>query len=117
MALNNAVPSFESMLEFQEVYLRAIAFSWEDAEFKGALLKNPLEALGRYFHYTCPWLIDLKVVEAPEGAGWDAGKQSWSLPNNVMSFGVPVRPSAGSEEAIALAAYNDAGPAYLFTCC
>ena len=84
MALNNAVPSFESMLEFQEVYLRAIALSWEDAEFKGALLKNPLEALGRYFHYTCPWLIDLKVVEAPEGAGWDAGKQSWSLPNNIQ---------------------------------
>ena len=53
MALDNAVPSFESMLEFQEVYLRAIALSWEDAEFKGALLKNPLEALGRYFHYAC----------------------------------------------------------------
>jgi len=34
-----------------------------------------------------------------------------------MTFGVPVRPKVSDEESIALAAYNDAGPCYLFTCC
>jgi len=117
MGMNNAVPTQESMLEFQEVYLRAIALSWKNAAFKDALLKNPNDALARYFDYLCPWIINLKVSEAPAGSGWDAAKQSWSLPPNAMTFGVPVRPKVSDEESIALAAYNDAGPCYLFTCC
>lgn len=117
MALNNNVPSLDSMLEFQEVYLRAIALSWKDPEFKQALLANPFDALGRYFDYQCPWLLDLTVTEVGPNFGWDAAAQRWTLPQNVMTFGVPVRPLPSDEEAVALSVYNDAGPSYLFTCC
>ena len=117
MSTNNAVPTQESMLEFQEVYLRAIALSWEDPKFKAALLKDPNDALARYFDYQCPWIINLKVAEAPAGSGWNPATQRWTLPQNAMTFGVPQRPSKLEEETIALAAYNDAGPSYLFTCC
>ncbi|TKC86001.1 hypothetical protein FAZ69_22095 [Trinickia terrae] len=117
MSTNNTVPTQESMLEFQEVYLRAIALSWEDPVFKAVLLKDPNDALARYFDYQCPWIIDLKISEAPAGYGWDEAEQSWNLPHNAMTFGVPLRPAHVGEEAIALAAYNDAGPNYLFTCC
>ena len=117
MALDNAVPALESLLEFQEVYLRAIALSWRDQEFRNALLDNPFDALGRYFDYQCPWLLELKVSDPGPGYGWDAGKQRWRLPHGSMTFGVPVRPQPVAEEGIALAIYNDAGPTYLFTCC
>ncbi|BCG05308.1 hypothetical protein PPGU19_098760 (plasmid) [Paraburkholderia sp. PGU19] len=120
MAMNNAVPSLESMLEFQEVYLCAVALSWKNETFKKALLDNPLDALARYFDYTCPWIIDLKVTKADGDSGWVPGDKHtghWRLPRGIMTFGVPDRPSKDDEEAIALAAYNDAGPCYLFTCC
>ncbi|MGH8779290.1 BMA_0021/BMA_0022 family TOMM bacteriocin [Paraburkholderia sp.] len=117
MALNNTVPTLESMLEFQEVYLRAIALSWKDAEFRQALLSDPFDALGRYFDYQCPWLLDLKVTDPGPDFGWDAGTQRWELPENAMTFGVPTRPLPAAEEAVALSVYNDAGPSYLFTCC
>lgn len=117
MAQNNSVPTLDSMLELQEVFLRAIALSWQDEVFKRALLSNPLDALGRYFDYQCPWLIDLNIAEAGPDFGWNTAKQRWSLPRNAMTFGVPARPAPAADETIALAAYNDAGPAYLFTCC
>ncbi|MFL9874887.1 BMA_0021/BMA_0022 family TOMM bacteriocin [Paraburkholderia megapolitana] len=117
MALNNTVPTLESMLEFQEVYLRAIALSWQDAEFRTALLANPTDALGRYFDYQCPWLLDLRVTAAGPEFGWNPATQRWRLPQNAMTFGVPARPQPAVEEAVALSVYNDAGPSYLFTCC
>jgi len=36
---------------------------------------------------------------------------------NVMTVGIPEQPTNLDEEAVALAAYCDAGPCYLFTCC
>ncbi|KVL95008.1 BMA_0021/BMA_0022 family TOMM bacteriocin [Burkholderia stagnalis] len=120
MANNNANPTLESMLEFQKVYLRAIALSWRDPEFKGELLANPLEALAKYFGYQCPWIIDIEVVKAEAGRGWTSdgkGGGSWNLPRNAMTVGIPEQPTNLDEEAVALAAYCDAGPSYLFTCC
>jgi ribosomally synthesized peptide (two-chain TOMM family) len=119
MAMDNAIPSYESMLELQEVYLRAIALSWRDPEFKRALLADAADALARYFDYRSPWLIDLKVKE-PEpssGYGWNCTTKKWKLPPPTLTFGIPTQPVDTIEEPIALAAYNDAGPAYLFTCC
>ena len=116
MAFTNKIPSYEALLEFQEVYMRAIALAWRDEEFKKMLLADPLFAMQRYLHYRCPWNIDVKVTEAPAGSGWDSVSRSWNLPRNGMTFGVPNRPKV-EEESIALAAYNDAGATYLFSCC
>ncbi|AOK20720.1 hypothetical protein WL40_06050 [Burkholderia ubonensis] len=122
MAQNNANPTLESMLEFQKVYLRAIALSWQDKTFKDELLKNPFEALAKYFGYQCPWIIELEIVKPKGDYGWKSGSDgsgegSWHLPRNTMWVGIPERPESRGEEAVALAAYCDAGPTYLFTCC
>jgi ribosomally synthesized peptide (two-chain TOMM family) len=117
MPLNNEIPSYESLLEFQEVYLRAIALSWRDEGFKHSLLEDPARAMEMYFGYKLPWTLKLKV-RSPDAqeALWDAKEMKWQLPLNSMSFGVPSAPDF-EEQAVALATYNDAGPTYLFTCC
>ena len=51
--------------------------------------------------------------------GWHQGpdgKWKWDLPNNAIKIGIPTAPRL-EERPVALAAYNDAGPTYLFTCC
>lgn len=116
MSFTNNLPDYESLLEFQEVYLRAIALSWRDDTFKQALEQDALLALQHYFAYKCPWNINLKVTSPPAGFGWNKEEGRWVLPRSSMTFGVPVRPTL-DEEGIALAAYNDAGPTYLFSCC
>lgn len=121
MPFNNEVPSYESLLEFQEVYLLAVAVSWKDEVFKKKLLDNPMSALEHYFGYKCPWNITLKVTDIPNGGphkyGWDNAKGKWHLPVNSITFGLPMLPERDEEVCIALASYNDAGPTYLFTCC
>jgi ribosomally synthesized peptide (two-chain TOMM family) len=117
MPRDNRLPSYDSLLEFQEVYLRAVALSWKDAEFKQALLDDPAQALADYFAYRCPWNLTLKVKE-PDAApyGWHAKIKRWDLPPVKSSFGLPKAPQP-DEQLVAFAAYNDAGPTYLFTCC
>jgi ribosomally synthesized peptide (two-chain TOMM family) len=117
MAVDNATPTLESMLEFQQVYLRAIALSWENKTFKDDLKKHPADALARYFDYRCPWLLEIKIVEHDHESAWDENSQSWKLPLNTMTVGIPERPDPHSDEAVALAAYSDAGSNYVFTCC
>ena len=51
MSFTNQLPDYESLLEFQEVYLRAIALSWRDETFKKALEDDALLALQHYFAY------------------------------------------------------------------
>ncbi|NML16904.1 BMA_0021/BMA_0022 family TOMM bacteriocin [Azohydromonas caseinilytica] len=117
MPRNNQIPSYDSLLEFQEVYLRAVALAWTNAQFKQDFLADPTGALANYFGYQCPWNVDLKVREATgPGQGWDAKKKQWTLPPVRTTFGVPVAPKV-EEQLIAFAAYNCAGPTYLFTCC
>lgn len=116
MSFTNKIPSYESLLEFQEVYLRAIAMSWHDDKFKQELLDDPLLTLQRYLAYKCPWSINLDIKEAPPGFGWHSDSGTWHLPKNSMTFGMPDQPRV-EQESIALAAYNDAGPTYLFSCC
>lgn len=128
MGYDNRLPDYASFLEFEEVYLRAIALSWVDEEFKAKLLASPEKTLGEYFNYRMPWCIDLSVreVTAEEkqaGAGWhpeaDGRKGFWKLPRDTFYYKMPPKPKEldADEEPIALAAYNDSGPTYLFTCC
>lgn len=117
MPRNNELPAYSTLLEFQEVYLRAVALAWQDSEFKELLLKDAPSALQDYFGYRCPWNVALTVAE-PEGEeyGWNSDLKSWNLPRITVGIGVPEKPDEDSQ-AVALAAYNDAGPTYLFTCC
>jgi ribosomally synthesized peptide (two-chain TOMM family) len=117
MPRNNDIPTYESLLEFQEVYLRAIALAWTDEQFKQLFLLDPRGSLRNYFGYDIPWNVDLKVQEANgPGDGWDPVTRKWQLPPMRTSFGVPKAPKV-EEQLVAFAAYNDGGPSYLFTCC
>jgi hypothetical protein len=61
--------------------------------------------------------VDLEVTEAiGPGMGWDAHHKTWNLPPIRTTIGLPVAPKI-EEQLVAFAAYNDAGPTYLFTCC
>jgi ribosomally synthesized peptide (two-chain TOMM family) len=115
MPRNNEIPSYESLLEFQEVYLRAVALAWTDDGFKALLTSDMRAALENYFGYDCPWNVDLKAVEG--GTGWDSKTKTWDLPKMLTSVGLPNKPETFEEQLVAFAAYNDAGPTYLFTCC
>lgn len=144
MSQNNAVPTEESMVEFGEVFLRAIELAWRDEEFKSKLLKTdtekkgPMDAIEHYFGYRGTWNFRFEVVTPEEmikrqceevqqehenkSWGWlpdknKGGECSWILPNNGMSFGLPSPPSKLEQFPVALALYNDAGPMYLFSCC
>jgi ribosomally synthesized peptide (two-chain TOMM family) len=122
MPFNNTVPTYESLLVFQEVYLLAVALSWKDEKFKEKLKEDPLLALEHYFGYRCPWNLTVSVAEpdttSAEEYGWNTKYENkWHLPNNSITFGIPVPPEKNEEVCIALASYNDAGPSYLFSCC
>ncbi len=128
MGYDNRIPDYAAFLEFNEVYLRAIALAWKDETFKKMLLKDAGKAIEAYFNYRCPWSIDLSAreltkEEKKKGGGWhpstDTHAGFWRLPVNVFSFNIPPKPKDidSTEEAIAMAAYNDSGPTYLFTCC
>ena len=123
MAYDNRLPSYESFLEFHEVWLRAIALSWKDARFKKMLLEDTAKALQEYLNYKSPWSIDIKAtVPEDPSAKWHPaeGKANgyWTLPQDTFTYGIPPKPELPEDdEAVALAAYNDSGPGYLFTCC
>lgn len=117
MAMNNAVPTFESLLEFQEVYLRAVALAWKDAEFLAEIQKDARQALANYFGYICPWNLDLEFEQVTgDEFAYKPGHEI-KVPLNTITVGIPKKPALVEQEAVALAAYNDSGPAYLFTCC
>ena len=121
MPRDHRLPSQEQLLEFSEVYLRAIAQAWENPEFKAELLRDSGQALQKYFGYICPWSVKLTVKEPPAHyKGWHQaqdGQWKWDLPDAAIKIGVPTAPAALEEQAVALAAYNSAGPTYLFSCC
>ena len=132
MAYDNSIPSYASILEFQEVYLRAIALIWSDeyekeenkekSTFREEFTTDPMKFLQEKFAYNCPWNINLEVTES-ETAKWvcDGEKAGhWEgLEQNLIKFGHPQKPDPkyANSESVALAAYNDSGPVYLFTCC
>ncbi|MEM7251273.1 MAG: BMA_0021/BMA_0022 family TOMM bacteriocin [Pseudomonadota bacterium] len=127
MALDNRLPSYESLLEFSEVYLRAIALAWEEPSFARDLQRNAPKALRDWLDYVVPWDAEIRVRPVNREYGhftpacrdkndqWLPGK--WTLPRNKIRYGLPERPDKHAHEAIALAAYYDSGPVYLFTCC
>jgi ribosomally synthesized peptide (two-chain TOMM family) len=117
MPRNNQLPNYESLLEFQEVYLRAVALAWTDAKFKAQLLDDPYRAFRDTFSYILPWNVELRIFEPIDPKqGWNPKARQWNLPLMRTTFGLPAAP-AFEEQLVAFAAYNDAGPAYLFTCC
>lgn len=116
--LNNDMswPSWETMLEWQYIWLRAVAETWSNPEFKDALLKNARAALKWRFNYDLPSTMHLIVFE-PENGGYvfADGVGNWILPRNELHLPLPPKPKEEYSESVALADYNNAGRSYPFT--
>lgn len=123
MAFDTRNPDYAALRGLSQVWLRAVALAWADESFAGALRDNAQRALEEYFNYKCPFSIDLKVMPAEaKKYGWIAGKDGrpgrWDLPPNQIIYNVPSKPDTEMyDEAVALAAYVQGGPTYLFSCC
>jgi ribosomally synthesized peptide (two-chain TOMM family) len=128
MAYDSNNPDYAALRGLSMVWLRAVALAWTDDEvgkkFRALLRDDPERALEEYFNYKCPFSIKLRVNTAEpttEHPGWVPAKGGkpgyWKLPPNKIVFGVPSKPAPIYDEAVALAAYVEGGPSYLFSCC
>lgn len=142
MAYPTKLGKFESFLELGGVVTRAIALAWRqqasgDLSFTNDLTTNAVDALQSWLGYISPWGIDLRVEHAPAGARWipptdGASTGTWACGStregkrllladclkNTLTLCLPDQPGADATVwPIALAAYNNTGPAYPFTCC
>jgi ribosomally synthesized peptide (two-chain TOMM family) len=111
--------AMEEMLEWQEVWLAAVALSWRDPGFKERLLKDPRTAIAESFGYNLPPFLKLKLTDGsklPPQYGWHAGGQDgWSLPVSDLDMVLPAPPADIKDQAVALADYSSAGRTYPFT--
>jgi hypothetical protein len=63
---DNSWDTWETMLEWRDIWLKAIALAWTDKQFKEALLKNARTALVDYFDYSLPQQLDFHVVDVTD---------------------------------------------------
>ena len=132
-------------LEFGGVLLRAIALVWGNSvgeEFVAKLQDRTscLPALAGWLGYTSPWNMNI-VIENDPNAAWnglltdetpeaiDDNKHIWrngwldrktgaeTIQHNQMILYLPRCPKDPQVLPVALASYNQTGPAYPFTCC
>lgn len=122
--------------EFGGLILRALALAWQNSTFAGMLMHGDARvALQRWLGYASPWIMKLQVVNdatakwsQPSAPSQDPpptpelkAQSSWTFTeesNNRLTLFVPKMPGTAPKlHTIALAAYNNTGPAHPFTCC
>jgi len=114
--------------EFGGITLRALALAWNDEKFAQLLYRaeDARALIQDYFDYIVPWNFKLRFQEhAGSDEHWlneERSDEYWAkFPISEITVHLPSKPdSPGPEdvrmEPIALAAYNDTGPQYPFTC-
>jgi ribosomally synthesized peptide (two-chain TOMM family) len=111
-----APPDFAN---FGVITARVLALAWNDRAFHEKLYAadDARELVQGAMNCVVPWNFQLKFEEK-KGASSDADAY-WrpeSFPRSVITVYLPMRPDGMGAEAIALAAYNDSGGTYPFTC-
>jgi len=102
-----------ALLDFRVAYLRAVAHSWQDSEYKKNMLKaeNLLDFLESSklpnLFYCNPWpLLTIQISESQTLDWQPLLRQGWIGPNDYIEFTLPDRPSVTDDElAEALTAY------------
>ncbi len=144
-SIQNAGGNSADFLNFGSLVLQALATSWSDTMFKGSLQVNGmgLSTLIKYFGFKNPWNFDVvfrffstaqgqsKIWKYEAASGDDPEKLYLRYaPQNIIKLNFPSHPTMPNpikdakpslladptQYAIALAAYNNTGPQYPFTC-
>lgn len=114
--------------EFGGITMRALALVWSSDKFAKALYQasDARAVIQDYFDYIVPWNFRLRFKEYAGGSDdhWlneERGNEYWAkFPISEITVHLPRRPDAPGPdvdiEPVALAAYNDTGPQYPFTC-
>jgi ribosomally synthesized peptide (two-chain TOMM family) len=104
--------SMDKLLAFRTTFLRAIAQTWADREFKHALVADPAAALKKYFDFDWPWpeRCVLKVEEANGRYEWIGEDWVWAQTFwESLTMHLPLDPElhgiAPNHQAMALADY------------
>lgn len=116
--VSEAPPDFA---EFGVITARLLALAWKDEAFKRRLFaaEDARDLVQGAMNYIVQWNFRLKFYETgirarpmPEGR-----KEAFEkLPYSTIVVYLPRRPEQSDIEAVALAAYNDTGSQYPFTC-
>lgn len=108
----------DEMLEWQEVWLGAVALAWRDPDFRAELLADARRAIAVHFEYNLPPHLDLTVKEVPKTGKWGwrtDGEDGWVLPSAMLTVTLPPPPAKLEDQVVALADYSAAGRTYPFT--
>lgn len=112
-------------LEFGGVILRALALAWQRDDVFDALtdpkMIDATPVLSKYLAYNNPWNFNLRFIKSESitlsnDNSLDAN--TWeNPPQNIVLLHYPCRPEEKADRyPMALASYNETGPAYPFTC-
>ena len=121
---DNAWSTWKQMLDWRDVWLKAVAMAWEDPAFKEYLLRDARGALREHLGYELPRFITFKVADHsafPQGQpgqewGWTGPRKGeWQLPPAELTFPLPPPPAQEKQQAVALADFARAGRTYPFT--
>lgn len=102
----NGIQSREenSSRSWQDVWLRAVALSWQDEKFKSSLIEDVANALRAQFGYTVPAGISIKVKEVDRDRDLDA--KIWDAAalcmTETLELPLPPKPENLRDEALAL---------------
>lgn len=112
-------PEVEAPTDFAEfgvITARLIALAWSDPVFAERLFTTPdaRQLVQNAMDYMVPWNFQLKFHRV-EGPSCDSDDYWLEFPCSAITVFMPMTPDA-DVEAIALAAYNDTGAQYPFTC-
>jgi ribosomally synthesized peptide (two-chain TOMM family) len=91
------------VVEWQRVWLKAVALAWRDATFKAHLMTDANQAIQKYLHYDMPRNLKVKVVEESQPIAYAENTAGWVLPPVEMLMTLPPKPAGIDDHGIALA--------------
>lgn len=102
---------------FGSITVRILALTWESELFRTALYtsNDSRVQIQDAMDYMVPWNFSLVIREAP-GASSTSPAYWRDFPRSEITLHIPMRPETLAVEAAALAAYNDTGSQYPFSC-
>ena len=123
MGKDSTAKAMATLIHWDAIWIRAIAWAWTDEHFKARLLADPKTTFENDLLYPIEnHDIDLEIIEVTDpDLGWEnqgvsTTKDPWEgLPNMKLTLYLPPPPANPEDRAVALADYADTGRTYPFS--